>query len=343
MTEVTEAGTSSRLVLISVAVALIIAGCATTASFRPEIDSLKAALAEAKAAGAETLAPEEYAHAEACLDWLTHEATELNPFADPDANTITGKCRAAIQALKSRMAAVREAKALAPVTPVPPPPPAAEAPPPPAKEAPPPPAVTAEPAPAVPEPDKGVYPAMGTLAEALVALPQPEAPPAVTAEPAPAAPETPWAAVEAPAAPAPPAPPSPMAPPPAADVPPPSVAAAPTAAKEKVPSIGDIFFDYDESVIRPDAQKTLDENIQWLRANPKPSFVIEGHCDERGTLEYNLGLGQRRAKAAMDYLVAAGIEPGRITIISYGKERPFVVGHDESAWKWNRRAHFVLR
>jgi peptidoglycan-associated lipoprotein len=80
-----------------------------------------------------------------------------------------------------------------------------------------------------------------------------------------------------------------------------------------------------------------------LKANPKAAFTIEGHCDERGTREYNLGLGQRRAKAAKDYLVSASIDAKRIKIISYGKERPFVSGHDESAWKWNRRAHFVLQ
>ena len=102
------------LALGCAAVAVLIAGCATTASYRPEIDSMKAALAEAKAAGAERLAPEEYAHAEACLDWLTHEATEFRPLADPSARNLVGKCRAALQALKNKMAA-------RPVEPVPPP------------------------------------------------------------------------------------------------------------------------------------------------------------------------------------------------------------------------------
>jgi peptidoglycan-associated lipoprotein len=111
---------------------------------------------------------------------------------------------------------------------------------------------------------------------------------------------------------------------------------------EKKPPLGDIFFDYDQSLIRPDAKKTLEKNIAWLRANTKPNLMIEGHCDERGTQEYNLALGQRRAKAAQDYLVASGIDEKRIKTISYGKERPFVVGHDESAWQWNRRAHFLL-
>ena len=105
----------------------------------------------------------------------------------------------------------------------------------------------------------------------------------------------------------------------------------------------DIFFDFDKSNIRDDAKGNLSEDAQWLRANPKAQITIEGHCDERGTAEYNLGLGERRAKAAKDYLVAAGIDAKRIKMISYGKERPFVLGHDESAWKWNRRAHFVVR
>jgi peptidoglycan-associated lipoprotein len=113
------------------------------------------------------------------------------------------------------------------------------------------------------------------------------------------------------------------------------------AGKESV--LKDALFDYDKSSIRPDAKLNLDENAKWLKANPNAALTIEGHCDERGTGEYNLGLGQRRAKAAKDYLVSAGIDAKRIKIISYGKERPFLPGHDESSWKWNRRAHFVLQ
>ncbi len=79
-----------------------------------------------------------------------------------------------------------------------------------------------------------------------------------------------------------------------------------------------------------------------LKENPNLKLTIEGHCDERGTAEYNLALGERRAKAGKDYLVAAGIPADRITTISYGKERPFVLGHDENAWKWNRRDHMVI-
>jgi peptidoglycan-associated lipoprotein len=105
----------------------------------------------------------------------------------------------------------------------------------------------------------------------------------------------------------------------------------------------DVFFDTDKSAIKPEAKAALDENVTWLKANPAPAIVIEGHCDERGTVEYNLALGERRAKAARDYLVAAGIDGKRLSTVSYGKERPFVLGHDEEAWKWNRRAHFVTK
>ncbi len=105
----------------------------------------------------------------------------------------------------------------------------------------------------------------------------------------------------------------------------------------------DVFFDFDKSTIRPDAKVTLDKNIAWLQSESSIRVLVEGHCDERGTQEYNLALGERRAKAVKDYLVAGGIAANRIDTISYGKERPFVLGHDESAWKWNRRGHFVVK
>ncbi len=106
-------------------------------------------------------------------------------------------------------------------------------------------------------------------------------------------------------------------------------------------SLKDVFFNFDSSAVRPDGRDALVTNAQWLRANPDVAVTIEGHCDERGSAEYNLALGHRRAQAAANVLVAAGIAPQRITIVSYGKERPFVLGHDESAWRWNRRAHFA--
>ncbi len=119
--------------------------------------------------------------------------------------------------------------------------------------------------------------------------------------------------------------------------------AQPTAtAAGKASPLKDIFFDFDKTNIRDDAKPALSEDVQWLKANSAAEITIEGHCDERGTAEYNLGLGERRAKAARDYLVAAGIDAKRMKAISYGKERPFVLGHDEAAWRWNRRAHFVV-
>lgn len=118
-------------------------------------------------------------------------------------------------------------------------------------------------------------------------------------------------------------------------------APAPPAAPVKEP-LQDVFFDFDKSVLRDDAKKSLTENIQWLKVHPAIQIRVEGHCDERGTNEYNLALGDRRAKVVRDYLVTGGIDAKRISTISYGEERPFVQGHDESAWKWNRRGHFVV-
>jgi peptidoglycan-associated lipoprotein len=104
-----------------------------------------------------------------------------------------------------------------------------------------------------------------------------------------------------------------------------------------------VFFDFDSALLREDARSTLDANARLLRDNKSVKFVVEGHCDERGTVEYNQALGERRAQAARDYLQQAGIDASRIQIISYGKERPFDPGHDEAAWAKNRRAHFALQ
>jgi peptidoglycan-associated lipoprotein len=119
----------------------------------------------------------------------------------------------------------------------------------------------------------------------------------------------------------------------------PAAPVAPTAAA--VP-LQDIFFDYDKSIIRDDQKVALNQDIAWLKANAGVKITVEGHADERGTNEYNLALGERRAKGTKNYLVATGIDAARIATISYGEERPFVLGHDESAWKWNRRARFVI-
>ena len=102
-----------------------------------------------------------------------------------------------------------------------------------------------------------------------------------------------------------------------------------------------VFFDTNSAELRPDAQATLGEVGAWLIKHPDKSVTIEGHCDERGTREYNLALGERRATAVASYLAAVGVEPSRMQTVSYGKERPAADGSDESAWAQNRRAVFV--
>lgn len=101
-----------------------------------------------------------------------------------------------------------------------------------------------------------------------------------------------------------------------------------------------IYFDFDKYNLRGDAKSGLDANFALLQEFPNVIVKIEGHCDERGTVEYNLSLGEKRARSAMDYLVGLGIAPNRISIISYGKERPAEMGGDESAWSKNRRCEF---
>ena len=104
-----------------------------------------------------------------------------------------------------------------------------------------------------------------------------------------------------------------------------------------VQEVGDrVFFDFDKSSVRPDGEETLRRQAQFLKQNPGLVITIAGHCDERGTREYNLALGERRANAARNYLISLGIHPTRISTISYGKERPIVLGHNEAAWAQNR-------
>jgi peptidoglycan-associated lipoprotein len=108
---------------------------------------------------------------------------------------------------------------------------------------------------------------------------------------------------------------------------------------DKLISVGDrVLFDYDSSELSSDAKLTLDKQSRFLRVNSDLTFTIEGHCDERGTREYNLALGEKRATAVRDYLVIEGISPDRIRVISYGKEKPAVVGSNDMAWSKNRRA-----
>ena len=104
-----------------------------------------------------------------------------------------------------------------------------------------------------------------------------------------------------------------------------------------------VFFDFDRALIRADQRPTLQRQASWLGTNAAVTVQVEGHTDERGTREYNLALGQRRANAARDVLVANGVAGGRIATISYGKERPVALGSDEASWAQNRRAVTVVR
>ncbi len=104
----------------------------------------------------------------------------------------------------------------------------------------------------------------------------------------------------------------------------------------------DAFFDYDKADLRDDARAALSADAEWLKKYSSAQILIEGHCDERGTSEYNLALGDRRANTAREYLASLGIDSGRIKTVSYGKERPFCTESNESCWQQNRRAHFVF-
>jgi peptidoglycan-associated lipoprotein len=106
--------------------------------------------------------------------------------------------------------------------------------------------------------------------------------------------------------------------------------------------IQDAFFEYNDSSLSADAQTALTSSANWLKKNSQYNLLIEGHCDERGTEQYNLALGDRRANQAKEYLVTLGVDAARIRTVSYGEERPFDPGHDEAAWAKNRRDHLVL-
>jgi len=110
-----------------------------------------------------------------------------------------------------------------------------------------------------------------------------------------------------------------------------------------VAALKEVYFDFDKYDIRPEDAKTLDANAAWLKSNADNLVLIEGHCEERGTNEYNLALGERRAKATMNYLVSQGIQANRITIISYGEERPVCNEKTEACWAKNRRANFLVK
>jgi peptidoglycan-associated lipoprotein len=157
----------------------------------------------------------------------------------------------------------------------------------------------------------------------------------------------------------PPPPPAAPAPPPAPPPPPPRAAAAPPSAPGALSEeeafarksldqlnaehpLEDVYFDLDESEIRADGRTALQKDAAWLKRWTSAVLAIEGHCDSRGSAEYNLGLGSRRATAVRDYLVSLGVPAARVTIVSKGKEQPFCNQEDESCWKQNRRGHFVI-
>ena len=107
-------------------------------------------------------------------------------------------------------------------------------------------------------------------------------------------------------------------------------------------NVFDAFFDFDKADIQPDARDALAKTAEFLRSYSQIKVTIEGHCDERGSTEYNLGLGERRAQAARQFLISLGVAPERMETVSFGKEKPFCFTHDEDCWQKNRRAHFVM-
>jgi peptidoglycan-associated lipoprotein len=159
-------------------------------------------------------------------------------------------------------------------------------------------------------------------------------------------------------APAPPPPPpatAPPTPPPPPPPPPPAPAPAPRPLSEEEifarksvaqlndeKPLDDVFFDLDKSVVREDAKPALQKDADWMKKWGSVAVTLEGHCDSRGSAEYNLGLGNRRATAVKDYLVSLGVPAGRVTVVSKGKEQPFCHDENEGCWQQNRRGHFVI-
>jgi len=124
---------------------------------------------------------------------------------------------------------------------------------------------------------------------------------------------------------------------------PPQAAPGVAVTEEKMSQFDDVRFDFDKSEVKEDGRKTCQVVADYLKKNPMAKFLIEGHCDERGTSEYNMALGDRRATAVMNYLVSLGVPKAALSTVSFGKEKPLDPGHDEGAWEKNRRAHFVLK
>jgi peptidoglycan-associated lipoprotein len=130
---------------------------------------------------------------------------------------------------------------------------------------------------------------------------------------------------------------------PAAQPAPTATGPTPGSQEDLLLNVGDrVFFAFDRSDLNADSRATLEKLASWMTTYQNVTITIEGHCDERGTREYNLALGERRSDAARDYLVALGVDGGRVTTISYGKERPAVLGSMEDAWAQNRRDVFVV-
>jgi peptidoglycan-associated lipoprotein len=149
------------------------------------------------------------------------------------------------------------------------------------------------------------------------------------------------------AAPAPPPPPAPPKPPPPAPKPAPLTEEQLFAQKtldqlNAERPLGDVFFDYDQSGIRDDGRGPLQKNADWLKRWTSTQITVEGHADSRGSSEYNLALGSRRATAVKDYLVNLGVPGNRITVVSKGKEQPFCTVESEECWQQNRRGHFII-
>jgi peptidoglycan-associated lipoprotein len=162
-----------------------------------------------------------------------------------------------------------------------------------------------------------------------------------------------------PAAPTPPPPPPPTAPvtpppPPAPPRPPAPVPPPPTLTEDEIFArksvdqlnaehpLSDVFFELDKSEVREDARTSLQKDADWLKRWTSTQITLEGHCDSRGSSEYNLGLGSRRATAVKDYLVNLGVPTARVTVVGKGKEQPFCSEENESCWQQNRRGHFVI-
>ncbi len=112
---------------------------------------------------------------------------------------------------------------------------------------------------------------------------------------------------------------------------------------KKVAQLETVYFEYDDATLRSDARNVLAKNAKYLKENQNVEIIVEGHCDERGTTDYNIALGDRRAKAVRSYLLKLGMKGNRIATISYGEEKPADFGHDESSWSKNRRAEMLGR